>query len=86
MISKIGKEEIKKALENIELTKEEYEAVEFDQMICDYYGVDVNNYCELTEKSHDFSYVVDVFEYIDSIISKKGYESNDDMTIYRKVR
>lgn len=85
-MEKIGKKEIYKALQHMNIDKNIYEAYEFDNFICKYYGLEYTEYEKLTEASGDFNYIVDVFEYIDEIMTKRGLKSDDGQTYKRVIR
>ena len=81
----IGKEEIKKALDNIKFDKEEYQGYEIDYLIMNYYKIPNDTLLEeVTEPSHEFDDITDVYDYIDEIIEEKGYTSTDLVTYIKK--
>ena len=82
-MDKIGKREIYEALSKMDMCKDKYEAYEFDNFICEYYNLEYTEYETLTEASHEFNYIVDVFDYIDKILKDKGYYSKDGL-VYNK--
>lgn len=85
-INNLGKNEIIEAIHNINFDKDKYEAYEIDILICNYYDVHPYLFNDLTEKSHDFCYIVDVYELIDEEMNKIGFKSNEDMTKYHKIK
>lgn len=85
-MEKLGVKEITEAIKNIDFTRDKYEAYEIDILICNYYGVHPYLFNDLTEKSHDFCYIVDVYELIDEEMRKIGFKSNADMTEYHKIK
>lgn len=64
--------------------KEIYEACEFDNFICEYYNLEYTEYEALTEASHEFNYIVDVFDYIDEIVTQRGFKTDDGLTYKKK--
>ena len=76
-MEKIGKKEIYEALTNMNMSKDSYEACEFDNFICEYYNLEYTEYEALTEASHEFNYIVDVFDYIDEIVTQRGFKTDD---------
>lgn len=83
MKTTLTKEDIKNAIKNMTLDKDEYEAFEIDNKICEYYELDCNMFDELTEKSNQFNCISDVYELIDDLLRERGYTSND-MYLYKK--
>lgn len=83
-MEKIGKKEIYEALANMDMSKDIYEACEFDNFICEYYNLEYTEYEALTEASHEFNYIVDVFDYIDEIVTQRGFKTDDGLTYKRK--
>ncbi len=85
MKNTLKKNDIKKAIRNMVLDKEEYEAWEIDNKICNYYELDNEMFEELTENSHQFEYISDVYELIDDLMIERGY-SSENMCLYKKVK
>lgn len=82
----IGQKEILEALENIKLTKEEYQGWEIDSLILQYHGLPKDTLLEeVTEPSGNFADITEVYTLIDLILSQKGYIT-DDLALYKKVR
>lgn len=81
----LTKEDIKNAIKNMTLDKDEYEAFEIDNKICEYYELDCNMFGELTENSNQFNCISDVYELIDDLLRERGYTS-DDMYLYKKEK
>ena len=81
----IGKKEIKEALDNFVFNKEKYHGYELDTIILKYNGFDINGVLleEPTELSNEFDDIGDVYLYIDKIMNKKGYLT-DDLELYVK--
>lgn len=84
-MEKIGKKEISKALINMNMSKDKYEAYEFDNFICKYYNLEYTEYEALTEASHEFGYISDVYDYIDEIVTQRGFKTDDGL-IYKKKK
>ena len=77
--------EIKKALDNITLTKEEYQGCEIDYLIMQYYNLPENTMLEdVTEPSNEFEDITVVYDYIDDILRVKGYYSTDLATYVKR--
>lgn len=74
----IGRKEIRKALDNIQFDKNEYQGYEIDVLIMRYYELpDDIMLEEVTEPSNEFDNICEVYEYIDEIMEEKGYVSTD---------
>lgn len=84
-MKKIGKNEIREALEHFTFDKKEYHGYELDNFILSYHGFDVSKVLleEPTELSNEFDYITDVYCLIDEIMEQKGYKS-DDLELYVK--
>ena len=81
----IGKNKIKEALNQIELTKDEYHGYEIDNLILKYYNLPEDIMLEdVTEPSHEFDNITEVYDYIDEILISKGYTSTDLETYIRR--
>lgn len=82
---KVGKKEIKNALQNIKLTKKEYQSWKIDNMIMKYYNIPEETLLEdITEPSNEFEDINDVYEYIDKVMKEKGYIF-DEIDTYVKL-
>jgi hypothetical protein len=80
----LGKKEIKNALQNIELTKKEYQGWEIDNMIIKYYNIPEETLLEeITEPSNEFDNITEVYDFIDYFLEQKGSHTKDFAT-YRK--
>ena len=83
-MKKIGKKEIKEAIDNLSFTNEEYQACEIDEMILDYHKIpDIYSLEEPTEESNEFEDISVVYQYIDELMNQKGYIS-DDLCVYKR--
>jgi len=81
----IGKNEIQKALSQIKLIKKEYHGYEIDNLILKYYNLPEDVMLEdVTEPSHEFDNITEVYDYIDQILIDKGYTSTDLETYIRR--
>lgn len=83
--TELTKKDIKNAIENMALDKNEYNAFEIDNKICEYYQLDCNMFEELTENSHQFNCISDVYELINDLLRERGYTS-DDMYFCKKEK
>lgn len=83
-MKKIGRKEIKEAIDNLSFTKEEYQGWEIDEMILDYHKIPtIYSLEESTEESNEFEDISVVYTYIDELMEQKGYIS-DDLCIYKR--
>ena len=70
---KIGRKEIRKALDSITLTKKEYQGYEIDTLILQYYNLPEDVMLEdVTESSNEFEDIAVVYDFIDDILREKG--------------
>ena len=70
---KIGRKEIRKALDSITLTKKEYQGYEIDTLILQYYNLPEDVMLEdVTESSNEFEDISVVYDFIDDILREKG--------------
>lgn len=77
----LGKKEIKNALQNIELTKKEYQGWEIDNMIMKYYNIPEETLLEeITEPSNEFDNITEVYDFMDYLLEQKGYHTEDFAT------
>lgn len=82
---KIGRKEIAEALNNIELTDEEYQGWEIDTLILKYYNLPEDTMLEdVTEPSNEFENICVVYDFIDDILRNKGYYSTDLATYIKR--